>query len=269
MFVSSLRYLAYLDSKPRLNVGRTFGGSQHASKINGLMRGTLVEAARIVARHHYQNPAQDPILERRRSMTYSWLYSHFGDALVTVFTNRTVNGGGGRIPSSNRDDLGKLKIRAIGKVSVGNGRSGTPVKSTYSSIAANRLQAETSLPFDIFEPMDTSSSPEKFLTAGSDAGPRRLSEMSCAAFEPISAYTVIPIRARNIGIVAPGFVQRSRAHLKRRAFQQQVVARSHDAKRVKTLPGLVVVGKRSGDMVELKKRRKRIDMKPRSLLSLF
>ena len=268
MFVFILRYLAYLDSKPRLNVGRGFGGSQHASKISGLMRGTLVEAARIVARHHYQNPAQDPILESRRNRTYSWLYSHFGDALVTVFSNRTVNGSGGRIPLSNSEDIGKLKIRAIGKVSVGNGRSGTPVKSTYSSIAANRLQAETSLPFDIFEPMDTSSSPDKFLAAGSDAGPRRLSEMSCAAFEPISAYTVIPIRARNIGIVAPGFVQRSRAHLKRRAFQQ-MVARSHDTKRAKTLPGLVVVGKRSGDIFELKKRQKKINMKPRTLLSLF
>merc|ERR1712037_468970 len=55
------RYLVYLDSRSRMNVDRGFGSSQHASTINGLMRGTLVEAARVVARHHYQNPTKDPL----------------------------------------------------------------------------------------------------------------------------------------------------------------------------------------------------------------
>lgn len=257
------RYLTYLDSKAMLNVNRGFGSSQHASKIDGLMRGTLVEAARVVARHHYQNPTQDPSLEARRNLTYSWLYSHFGDSLVTVFSNSYINGGG-RIPLPNKEDFGKLKIRAIG--AVGNGRGGTPSKSTYSSSTANRLQAETSLPFDIFEPMDTSASPEKLVTAGSDACPKRISEISCAAFEPVSAYTVIPMRTRTISIVAPGLAPRNRAQLKRRAFQT-VMARSQDTKRAKRL-SCIVVGKRSGDMSQLKKRRKRLEMRPRSLLSL-
>ena len=266
MFV--FRYLAFLDSRAMQNVDRGLGHSQHASKIKGLMRGTLVEAARAVARYHYQNSTQDPILKERRNRTYSWLYSHFGDALVTVFSNRYINGGG-RIPLPNKDDFGKLKIRSIGKVSVGNGRGGgTPSKSSYSSSTANRLQAETSLPFDIFEPMDTSaSSPEKLLTAGSDAAcPKRVSEITCAAFEPVSAYTVIPIRTRTISIVAPGLAPRNRAQLKRRAFQT-AMARPQDTKKAKRL-SCIVVGKRSGDMSQLKKRRKRLEMRPRSLLSL-
>ena len=240
-----------------MNVDRGFGSSQHASTINGLMRGTLVEAARVVARHHYQNPTKDPLIEEQRNLTYSWLYSHFGDSLVTVFCNRCVNGGR-RIPLPNKEEFGKLKIRSIGKVSVGNGRGSTPRKSTYSSITANRLQAETSLPFDIFEPMDTSSSPEKLVTTGSDACSKRVSETSCAAFEPVSVFTVIPIHTRTISIMGPSVTPRSRAQLKRRAFQT-VMARSQDTKKAKRL-SCIVVGKRGGDISQLKKRGKKLGL---------
>ena len=261
LFVFS--YLSYLDARARLSVDRGFSSSQHASKINELMRGTLVEAARVILRHHYQNPTQDPILKDRRNHTYSWMYSHFGDSLVPVFSNKCIHGGD-QIQVPNKGDFGNLKIRAIGKV--GTVRGGTPSKSTYSSSTANRLQAETSLPFDIFEPMDTSSSPEKQISVGSEACPKRISEMSCVAFEPVSTYTVTPIRTRTISIVAPGLAPRNRAHLKRKAFQA-VTAMSQDTKTAKRL-SFIVVGKRSGDMTHLKKRGKRLEIRPRSLISL-
>ena len=274
----SFRYLAYLDSKAVQNANRGFGNPQHAHKITELMRGTLVEAARLVVRHHYQNPTQDPILAERRRRTYSWLNSIFGDALVTAFCNLHASGSGRRLPLP-KDAAGKLKIRSIGKVAaVGNGIGGSgggaaSSKAGYSSSSANRLQAESSLPFDIFEPMDTSVSPEK--QPGGGGGdpcppPKRVSERARAAFDfPTAAYTVTPICARAIPIAARGLSPRTRAELRRRPFQTAAIsmAAKDSSKRGKR-PSCIVVGKRGGDMSEAKRRRKQLDMRPRSLLSL-
>ena len=256
------------------NANRGFGNPQHAHKITELMRGTLLEAARLVVRHHYQNPTQDPILAERRRRTYSWLHLLFGDALVTAFCNLHASGSA-RLPLQ-KDAAGKFKIRAIGKVSaVGNGFGGsggaTSTKAVYSSSSANRLQAESSLPFDIFEPMDTSVSPEKQTGAGGDPcpPPKRVSERARAAFDSAAAYTVTPIRARAISIAARGLSPRTRVQLRRRPFQTPAMAMvARDSSKKAKRPSCIVVGKRGGDMSEAKRRRKQLDMRPRSLLSL-
>jgi hypothetical protein len=215
--------------------------------------------------------SSDPAVLELRSRIYSQLYFHFGDSLSYGISARRIN----RIPhdaaataATASEEWGTLKIRSIGRrIDNGGGTiNATPAKM-FSSSDRNKFEmAESSLPTDIFEPMDTSASPEKLFHP--DVTPKKLSGEVRASFETADRLHTVSQTAKVIAINATGLTPWTRDRLRLPAFQTHM--RMFEPKRAGTARSraTLVVGGRRGDMSEAKKKRRAKDRRPRTVLSL-